>query len=51
MDPQRWARIEALYHAALEKEPGECSGHIAYECADDPDLRHEIETMLGVRGR
>jgi hypothetical protein len=33
MDPQRWAKIESLYHAALAKEPGEWSGYLA---ADPP---------------
>jgi serine/threonine protein kinase len=50
MDPQRWARIESLYHAALEKEPNERSGYLAHACADDPSLRHEVETLLGYAG-
>ena len=46
MDPQRWARIESLYHAALEKDPGERSGYLAQECVGDPGLRREVETLL-----
>ena len=29
MDPHRWAKIESLYHSALEKEPGERPGYLA----------------------
>jgi serine/threonine protein kinase len=47
MDPQRWAKIEALYNAALEKEPSERSEYLAQECAADSDLRREVETLLG----
>jgi hypothetical protein len=50
MEPQHWARIESLYHAALEKEPDERSRYLAHACADDPDLRHEVETLLGYAG-
>ena len=47
MDPQRWAVIESLYHAALEKEPGERSSYLAAACAEDPTLRNEVESLLG----
>jgi hypothetical protein len=47
MDPQRWAKIESLYHAASAKEPSERSSYLARACGDDPDLRREVETLLG----
>ena len=47
MDPQRWAKIESLYHAVLNKEPSERSGYLARVCAGDSGLRHEVETLLG----
>jgi serine/threonine protein kinase len=47
MDPQRWAKIESLYHAVLKKEPSERSRHLADACAGDSDLRHEVETLIG----
>jgi tetratricopeptide (TPR) repeat protein len=46
MDPQRWAEIEPLYHAALAKEPGERSSYLQAACADDPALREEVESLL-----
>jgi serine/threonine protein kinase len=47
MEPQRWARIESLYHAALAKAPGERPDYIAAACAAEPDLRREVESLLG----
>jgi serine/threonine protein kinase/tetratricopeptide (TPR) repeat protein len=47
MEPERWARIESLYHAALELKPNERSEYLAYACAGDSDLQREVETLLG----
>jgi len=46
MDAKRWAIIESLYHAALQKAPGERSSYLAVACADDSTLRSEIESLL-----
>jgi serine/threonine protein kinase len=46
MDPQRWARIESLYHAAREKGPGEREGYLAEACVDEPELKREVESLL-----
>src|SRR5450631_2021424 len=43
MDPSRWQQIEELYHAALEREPGERAALLARA---DPDLRREVESLL-----
>jgi serine/threonine protein kinase len=47
MDPHRWARIESLYHAALAKEPAERPHYLAVACAQEPELQHEVESLLG----
>src|SRR6516165_6742917 len=47
MDPERWARIESLYHAALAKEPGDRQEYLAAACEREPDLRREEESLLG----
>ena len=47
MDPQRWAKIESLYHAALAKDRGERSAYLDTACAEDPELRREVESLLG----
>src|SRR6516225_3398572 len=46
MDAQRWTRIEALYHAALAKAPGERGDYLAAVCAQEPDVRKEVESLL-----
>ena len=46
IDAERWQRIESIYHAALEREPDQRSRFLAKACADDPNLRCEIESLL-----
>jgi serine/threonine protein kinase/Tol biopolymer transport system component len=47
MDPQRWVKIESLYHAALAKDPGDRPDYLAAACAQEPELRREVESLLG----
>jgi serine/threonine protein kinase len=42
---EQWQQIEALFHAALEREPGEREAFLAQACADDQLLR-EVEALL-----
>ena len=46
MDPQRWARIESLYHAALAKAPGEREDYLAAACPREPDVWQEVVSLL-----
>src|ERR1700739_2910557 len=46
MDPQRWARIEFLYHAALAKAPADREDYLADACAHEPEVRREVESLL-----
>lgn len=46
MESQRWARIEALFHDALERPEGERAAFVAHAAADDVDLRDEVLAML-----
>ena len=39
----RWRQIEELYHAALEREPGERAALLARA---EPDVRREVESLL-----
>jgi serine/threonine protein kinase/Tol biopolymer transport system component len=43
MPPERWREIEALYHAALEREP---AARAALLDAAEPELRREVESLL-----
>jgi hypothetical protein len=46
MDETRWRRVEGLYHAALEFAPAQREAFLATACADDLELRREIESLL-----
>ena len=46
MIPERWKRIEQLYHEARARTPGERARFLAAACADDDTLRREVETLL-----
>ncbi|MBI1762565.1 MAG: protein kinase [Acidobacteria bacterium] len=44
--PERWQRIEQLYHAALELPAGERAAWLEQACAGDAALRREVESLL-----
>lgn len=46
MDPERWQRIEQLYHSALPLEAGARSAFLREACAGDEELRREVESLL-----
>jgi eukaryotic-like serine/threonine-protein kinase len=50
MSPERWQRIEELYHSALEHPPEQRSAFLSDACAGDDELRREVESLLGHAG-
>jgi serine/threonine protein kinase len=46
MVPERWKGIEALYHAARTRPPGERAAFLAEVCGDDEALRRDVESLL-----
>ena len=48
--PERWARIERLYHDALQRDPRERESFLADACAGDESLRLEVESLLAHDG-
>src|SRR5262245_12830696 len=46
MDVERWRRVEALCHAALERTASERAAFLAVACAEDSGLRREVEALL-----
>ncbi len=46
MDAERWRKVEALYHSALEREPDERAAYLAGACQGDKKLRQEVESLL-----
>ena len=45
MTPERWQRVEEIFHAAVELPPGSRADFVARACGDD-DLRREVESLL-----
>ena len=45
MKTERWRQIEQLYHAALEREPGE-RHHFLQQSGADEEVRGEVESLL-----
>ena len=50
MTPERWARIERLYHEALACGAHERESFLADACAGDSALRREVESLLAHDG-
>ena len=50
-DASRWRRLEELLHAALEHDAADRSTFLKGACADDEDLRREVESLLGRQGQ
>ncbi len=46
MDPERWQRINELFHAALEQEPDARGAFLRAACGDDSELLAEVESLL-----
>jgi eukaryotic-like serine/threonine-protein kinase len=50
MTPQRWQRVEELYHAAIDRPGTLRAGFLVQACGDDTDLRQEVESLLAQSG-
>jgi serine/threonine protein kinase/tetratricopeptide (TPR) repeat protein len=46
MTPERWQRIQDLFHAALQHEPSQRPAFLADACAGDVSLQREVESLL-----
>jgi serine/threonine-protein kinase len=46
MEPDRWQRIERLYHTALEQEPARREVYLREACGPDQSLLREVESLL-----
>src|SRR5262245_35533346 len=51
MESDRWASIERLYHAALEREPAERAAFLNEACAGDETLRRQVAALLACDGQ
>ena len=46
MTPERWAMVERLYHAALERDASERDRFVEEACAGNDALRREVVSLL-----
>ena len=44
--PERWRRIEELFHATIELPENQRSDYLRDQCGGDEPLRQEIESLL-----
>ncbi len=51
MKPERWRKIEQLYHAALEREVSQRAAYLHEVCAGDNALQREVESLLAQEKR
>ncbi len=46
MNSDRWAQIDSLCHAVLERQPADQQAFLRGACAGDEELRREVESLL-----
>jgi eukaryotic-like serine/threonine-protein kinase len=46
MEPERWQRVEQLYHSAAKLAGEQRAAFLRNECEDDPELCEEVESLL-----
>src|SRR5579863_8196375 len=46
MEPERWQKVEGIYHGALQCEESQRSSFLEQACATDETLRGEVESLL-----
>lgn len=51
MQTDRWQKIEALFHQALEQPQQQRAAFLAAVCEHDPELLREVESLLGAHQR
>ena len=51
MNPERYAHIKQVFHAALDHPAGERSAFLAEACNGDPELRATIEALIAADER
>lgn len=50
MTPERWQRIEELFHAARERAAAERASFLAEACEGDASVLSEVEALLAHSG-
>src|SRR5688572_8970405 len=50
MKPDRWQKVDEIFHAALQYKPDERKTFIEQACRGDEELRRELESLLAEEG-
>jgi eukaryotic-like serine/threonine-protein kinase len=51
MSPARWRQVATIYEAVLPLAPEARAEYLVGACRDDPELRHELESLIAHAGR
>ena len=46
MTPERWRRLEEIFHGATGLDPAERPAYLDDACAGDAELRQEVEALI-----
>ena len=46
MTPERWQQVKQIFQSAIERQPADRDSFISQACADDPELRSEVESLI-----
>ncbi len=46
MTPEQWQQVKDIFQSAIERPPSERDGFISQACADDPDLRSKVQSLI-----
>ena len=46
MTPERWRKVEQIYHSSLEREASQRAAFLKEVCGGDEELRREVESLL-----
>src|SRR5437016_1246015 len=51
MKPERWQKVEELYHAALERPAESRADFLRSACGDNQELYDEVESLLALQSK
>jgi eukaryotic-like serine/threonine-protein kinase len=51
MSNKDWSKVKEIVDAAIRRKPDERSGYLDEACADDADVRREVESLLSSFGK
>ena len=46
MTPERWRQVEEIFQTALDLSPEDRNRYVKEVCAQDTDLRRDVESLL-----